>query len=421
MTDPTAHRVYRRFIAATIGDPVELFAQFRERIVAHVCREEGDAPSEAKKIQDFLGVRGRGGEGELEAALESALEADLKSTYKLRLGIKAVMGGLWYKLRQNTGENLCLALLQQYELPPAIRKKVENATKFWSKSRFGAPRTKARSGTVEYDLVMIEGYQRLCEELHDQERLFADALAKGRRGDDPEVAATRKVNVGPFTVVNTGGFDEATMRGAVDIVREAARVMEAVGLGKVCYGDVLISQRIQNNRNVLAFYLPAHDEMFIRAEAPKEEDTLRTVCHELAHRLEHKFLSSKKREIERLYRGLKNHDLSLVRDLPAPTIGDTITDKGKPFLVTGFDPIYESVKLTPVDPKDAAAPEGRRVQFSISLVGYHEKKGLRFDSSFVTSYAKTSAGENFAEMVSFYALGKLPAALVGPLEAILTG
>lgn len=411
MPDPIASRVYRRFLAATIGDPAELLGVFRERILAKVCAFEHEARIELPKIREVVQTAASGGD-------VTRLVEHLAPTAKIRSEIRDLMQGYWYAYRQREAEELCHALLQQYELPAPIRKKIELASRFWSKSRFVAPRTKAPRRSPEYDLVHLEAYLKLCDEVHAQERVFDEALRVGRRGDD--VDAVRKLPAGPFSVVNTGGFDEETMKNVAEIVKKAAGFMQDAGLGKVCYGDVLVSQTISNNRNVLAFYLPAHDEMFVRANLRGDFDTIQTVCHELAHRLSSKFLASKQRAIESLYRALKRQeDLALDDPKLRPTIGEVVSEKGKRFKVTGVGIWDNKIKLEPLD--EAPLAEGTRATYSTSIAGYHRMKGTAVVTPFVTTYAKRSAEENFAEMTSFYAMGKLPEALKGPLEAILAG
>jgi hypothetical protein len=62
------------------------------------------------------------------------------------------------------------------------------------------------------------------------------------------------------------------------------------------------------------------------------------------------------------------------------------------------------------------------VRGRIPLENYAAAKGILptiHHSGFVTGYAKTDSGENFAEMVAFYCAGKLPPDQVEMLKAII--
>ena len=210
--------------------------------------------------------------------------------------------------------------------------------------------------------------------------------------------------------------------------------MTSHGLGKTCYGDVLVSKSLTQKKSVAAFYILASDEMFIRADTPDNWDTVRVVCHELAHRLDHKFLSSKKSEIEKLYWTINNNAM----DIKLPKRGETCLYEGKPMIVTDLD--FRRMSVTIIEdapPKCFAcgqpvaghqpdaehkAPILRQRAYVMPAETFYQLQGKEVDPSkitFITNYAKENAAENFAEMVSFYVLGKLPPHLVALLEPIL--
>jgi hypothetical protein len=247
-------------------------------------------------------------------------------------------------------------------------------------------------------------------------------MVKGQLHSDPAVAAKTKIHVGPFDVVNTGGFDDETMKKAAEVVRKAADAMMGIGQGKVCYGDILISKTIQS-KNYAAFYIPSSDEMFIRANVPGNWDTVRTVCHELTHRLQHKFLSAKRDDIIVLYAKLGSSRFTAPReDFPKP--GEVYeTPKGK-LKVVDVDYRQQAVKYQDEEQIREQQEGGIKAMWKSPLTAWLRVIGkppeTREDyGGFITGYAKKDPDENFAEMVSFYAIGKLPKNQVAMLEPIL--
>jgi hypothetical protein len=264
-----------------------------------------------------------------------------------------------------------------------------------------------------------------------------DALAHGKPraavvgpgGDGPPVP--EKLRAGPFTLINTGGFDDAVMANCAKVVEAAAHQLQSHGLGQVCYGDVLISNTLQKS-NVLAFYLLAKDEMFVRANLKgKEGAAVETVVHELGHRLQTRFIPvAKHAEIKRIYNLLARKSaearaeaIDRVWKDPAlkPKPGDSFVSKGEEFLVTNLNvgprgDIIVQLKAK-VQPPGMGTVGGR-----ISLEGYAAAKGILpkiEHSGFVSQYASTDPDENFAEMIAAYCAGKLPPDQVEMLKAVL--
>lgn len=303
--------------------------------------------------------------------------------------------------------DLFLGLLQEYVLPPAIRKKVEAAAKFYAKG-------KALDAKKE---VAGETYKKMLAAYQEHFLLAKTALTQGTHRSEPE--AQSNWTAGPFRLINTGGFDDKAMTTVQEVVEKAVQLLNGKGLGKVCYGDIHISNTVGRSSSVLAFYMLGKDEMFVRGNLKgKQMHALSTVIHELAHRLQFKFLSGKKGEIDKLYSTLSfgGGDRARVKEVlenPSlkPQPGDTITSGRTTYVVESV--VYDTVHLS--DPKD-----GRKAK--IPLLGYLEEKGLEpeiVDEGFVTRYAKTSPEENFADMVQFYCRGKLGPKLTEKLEEIL--
>ena len=318
---------------------------------------------------------------------------------------------------------LFLAILQQYVLPPKIRKEIEVASKFFGKTRLQKPKTEQALETYEKYLKTFRAWRALAQ----------DAITHGRpHGTEagPEAGAPTKIHAGPFVVVNTGGFPQKTMDECVKVVETAARLLQSHGLGKVCYGDVLVSNTL-HRPNILAFYLVQKDELFVRANLRgKTNDALSTVLHELGHRLSYKFLSGKKQEIKRIHAQIarkadtERHDaLSKVWSDPElkPKVGDLFTENGETYTVTGFDVAGGEIMVLLA--RQVADAPGVTQRARIKLEGYARVKGLLpragTHSGFVTPYAGTDEEENLAEMVAYYCLDKLPADQVEMLEALL--
>lgn len=303
--------------------------------------------------------------------------------------------------------DLFLGLLQEYVLPTAIRKKIEAAAKFYGKGKALDPK-KDVAGDV---------YKKLTATYREHFLLAKSAITAGTHRSEPE--AQSNWTAGPFKLINTGGFDDKTMTTVQEVVEKAVQLLNNKGLGKVCYGDMHISNTVGRSSSVLAFYVYGKDEMFIRGNLKGHQaHALSTVIHELAHRLQFKFLNSKKGAIDSLYRALSlggdRERVKEILDNPSlkPQPGDTITSGRTTYVVDSV--VYDTVHL--LDQKDP------KRKAKIPLLGYLEEKGLEpeiIDGGYVTRYAKTSPEENFAEMVQFYCRGRLGPKLTEKLEEIL--
>lgn len=408
-------RVLRRF-ADQIADPKEKLATFQaavakfggaeEQIKKELprLREAAEEQDRAYKEWKQSGMKGR---------FERDVPDDLKATSSVRRDVYSVVrSGGWFEALHGTGQRLFLAILQQYALPPKLQKAIESAAKFWSKTRIVSPKPDWTKAQVEIDIIFGEAYLKIIAELSKQAANAEAAIVKGQLHSDPK--SNTKTHVGGFDVVNTGGFDEETMKKAADVVAAVEKVMTAHGLGKVCYGDILISKTIDRKKSVMAFYLTSSDEMFVRADLPEGANTLRYVCHELAHRLEHKFLKDKQADITALYRVIRD---TRAGKLEMPNEGDTVVYNGTKMAVIDYDFKHEAVVIR-------AAPEpSSPVQpaYVMPVKVFYQLQGKEIDTGldFITPYARTDAGENFAEMVSFYVLGKLPKNQVDLLEPVL--
>lgn len=313
------------------------------------------------------------------------------------------------------GLPLFRSILQKYSLPPTIRKGVEAASRSYTKTRMNTPSKEDA----------LDAYEKMASNLSKHVEIAKQAIEKGSdrssEGVVDDTPESERFKAGPFVVVNTGGFSAEVMAEVKSVVEKATHLLQAKGLGRVCYGDILITNTITSKANILAFYLVDKDEMFIRANLKgRLHEAVRTVIHELAHRLHFKFLKSKDIDIRRLYQQLTWSDDELIRSVVYnkeyhPKPGDTIEAKGKVYEVTGIS--YRGTR--PI--VDLVNQKDRTKKADVSLEAWLKIKGTypKSDKGFVTQYAKKNHEENFAEMVAAYCLDQLPESQVASLEAIL--
>ena len=405
----------RKLYGDAIVDPKSSFELFRHEITKF-CIYEEQAEKDLRVLGEILDAF-KAGKTEVIPDLQRRLDATAQGRKQALYDIKY---GYWFQKGKQAAWPLFLAILQQYVLPPQLRKSIENASRFWSKTRMKA-RSKSPYGSYDELADNLRTYVKVCQELRKQVSSAMAAIVKGKLHSDPEVAAVTRFPAGPFTAINTGGFDDKVMAAAVDVCKKAATAFSGSGLSKVCYGDVLISKTVNNKRTVAAFYIPGNDEMFIRANTPDNWDTIQIVCHELAHRLHYKFLKSKDFEIRRLYSQMSAERFTARETGQYPSPGETTRYKGKTIVVREVSPWKGTIKLKEEAPK----PGEENVVYTVSIDGWYQLKGLSPADipdfkGFVTKYARTNPDENFAEMVSFYVLGKLPKTQVPLLEEILS-
>ncbi len=416
MTLPIIQNVVARFkLADSIGDPSALIREF-EVVLNNMASFEANLPR-ARVVENILKEAQRIAILPIQSRPPSTPEGDnavrnAGREYAVHKSTFASAVKYSYPRFQRSGYALFFSLLQQYDLPPKIRKGVEAAAKYYSKSRINV---NPKPWEV---LDLFEKYMSLYRE---QFELATMALTQSKhRVEGEEGSSAKLIKAGPFTIVNTGGFDEKVVQTVSEVVEKAASLLQRKGLGKVCYGDILITNTLLKS-TVLAFYMSDKDELFVRANLRKGHDVVRLVIHELGHRLHHKFLKSKDRDLQMLYYNLGRSEQDRVQDLinnpeSHPKPGETMQSKGKTYEVVRT--VYDKVHLVRQDdPKQIAA---------ISLLSWIQiKSGLKTgldltpDSAFITGYAKTSYKENFAEMVAFYCLDQLPEAQVKMLEALL--
>lgn len=312
-----------------------------------------------------------------------------------------------------SGEQLFRAILLSYELPKQVRTKVEEANRFFAKVR--------KPSIPREPHALVEAYQKLNALVLGYLAAAKQAVLVGK-GHSEE---TTQVQAGRFKLVNTGGFDDKVMDKLSELVSKATELLKKKRLDKVCYGDVQITKTLRKT-STLAFYLKSSDELFIRANAPKTQDTLQVILHELGHRMENRFLRSREDDVKAMYKAIGRTAMPPppAKILPRPTKGESIVYKGTTLYVISVDYSprtegYFRVRLDP-DPNTTKKPT-----MSATLAGFAVLQGKispeeAHPTPYITPYAKSGGpSENFAEMFAFYCMDKLPEAQVEMLEKIL--
>lgn len=180
----------------------------------------------------------------------------------------------------HSGLNPVLAVLREYRLTPDERKLLETTAADMQRRSLRGPARGTNLATYR---------QKVWDAIRDYGAAY-ELVQRMLEGSD-DVCEKNECHVGGcFRVVNTGGFDAATMKLATNLMAEGARLVSEAGFPEVCYGDAYVTQRV-SRENVLAFYMQDEDRMYVRAKPKKGEEALavETIVHELGHRLHRKF------------------------------------------------------------------------------------------------------------------------------------
>jgi AcrR family transcriptional regulator len=400
---PVAERVAARFRRSdVIADPNILISKL-ESVIDSYRNDEHNLPKmrEGEKLlKEDPSLESKLRTGVLPAHVEETVKHYLRERYAYAYRVGKVMD----RIHGVGVSSLFLAILQQYALPAALRKKVEAGAKFFAKTRLRKPSEEDALDAFEQMLATLREYLAIARQAVQEGKPFSS----GGSGGTHEF---RKA--GPFRLVNTGGFDDPTMDEVVKVVEAAWHLMSSKGLTQVGYGDILVSNTLAKS-TVLAFYLIGKDEMFVRANLKGEEKTaVRTIVHELGHRLEFKFLTSKKAAINTMYLLYKmRHRENVVRDpsIPAPEAGMDLKVGRTVWKVQKVDHVLVYL----------VASDNPKKTGTMSIDAWYKAHGApTAGGKFVTQYAKKDASENFAEMVAEYCLGKLNPEQTEDLEKIL--
>lgn len=396
----------------SVGDPTALLSDY-QKALHDFAKHEGEVRARQEKLKVILELKNNAPSrrDDQDKAAWEEYAAKIKALRQDLSGISArastIVGVYGFDRLKGPAYKFCYAVIQQLALPPKSRKAIEAASKFWSKSTRRV-NTKSLGYTEEYEMAFVERYFEDLELYQKYDKLFKHVLSEGKAHTSEGEGAT-SLRAGPFLVVNTGGFDAESMAQKVKLVEECTDLLHKIGLGKVCYGNVLITNRLTSDAYTQAFYLIASDELFIRGDTKVTMSGVQAVCHELAHRYHHKFLGASNRDVRALYAKIKSQQAGV--DLPTPNIGEVIKWKGEDLTVVSIDRQHGQIRMK--------IPEEPKYTFSLAISAYAHSKGFQA-SKFVTPYAeKGGPSENFAEMVAFYAMGKLPPDQVEILKPLL--
>lgn len=410
----TPERILSRFVQADdMGDPKDLLGPF-EGVLGQLRTSIPEAEAARKTLETFLADR-RSGPSDAPLAFSPAVAEARKTAEQAFYSLAARVN-----LIVDAGHKLFLAILQKLALAPALRKKVEKASRTYLK-RF---RVKGKSYGLEREIEYLTIYIKFAGVFFADLAVAKEAIASGKE-HSAEGAEATKFKVGGFTLINTGGFSKQVMDTIVEVMTKAETLARSSGLGQVCYGEVQVTNTLSKG-NTLAFYLPSKDALFIRANVKGDVDTVRTVLHELGHRYDHKFLKND-HGVEKLYQILSGEEIDYglkLRD-KKPATGEVWTSpKGDDYKVLGIERTRgkDMVYMQSVSNPKATA--------RISLEGFLEQRdqGTARDldrpdyKGFVSQYAKSGGPtENFAEMFAYYCLSRLPVAQSVPFEALVFG
>ncbi len=391
-------------VAALVGDPKQLVESFALALQKLASSED------PQKLQSARGI--------LEQEAKQRNSVDYRTVHDAQ----GTAYSAYYALRnlplRASGYALFLSILQSYTLPPKLLKQVEMASREYLKSR---PPPIPKLGPLRY-LGALTAYEQVVALGRKHLEVAREAIAQGKEHGAEGEGAT-KVQVGPITIINTGGFSSDVMRGVADTIHQVVSHIQKAGFGQILYGDVHVTNTIKSNANVLAFYLVQKDEMFVRANVKVTTGMVRDVIHEYGHRYQHKFLRGGEKTLTQLYATIDRQEfrrrIQGPKESEKPTPGEVVEHKGTR---------YEAIKLAPGGQKVEAVNQKNKKRYLISLDSWNLlKRGENRDLSdpdhlgFVTEYAKRSPGENFAEMFSYYCIGKLPRTLVPIFEQALSG
>ena len=282
--------------------------------------------------------------------------------------------------------SMFLEVLREYRHGPQDRKALEAAAQLLGKSRVMTPGTTEGAKKKAYELLDI-----LDRALDAVDRV----LAQGDVCEKNECALA-----GCFRVVNTGDFDDKTMRHALGLVERAASLVNAAGFTEICYGDAYVTQRLKRAA-VLAFYMIEEDRMYVRAKPARGEETMEveTIVHELGHRLDFKFLTPEGQRLSaRVFHDFTRRlDRSEIVGAKEIVVGHEFETGGHSYAVTHVVG-RSTVHVRRVDKPSVTGRMGWRA-FQIM------EGATVSDDPFPSVYARKNENEMFAELFRACVLG----------------
>jgi len=297
------------------------------------------------------------------------------------------------------GHNFFLGLLKSFSMTSREREAIEAAARF-----FGVKSKRISLPNENWQLK----YNAFFDQMKKYFQVACAVIDRGESCRDSQFCTARC-----FRIVNTGGFDIRAVQAVQAVVDRAAEAIEAKGFEFLCYGDVNVTKTVLRDTKILAFYVLRDDSMWVRANLKGVEGAaLRTIIHELGHRLDHRFAAPTTRAMwSQLYREYLRQ--GVIGGKP-PTPGSEFTDnEGVTWIVqsverntrTGDGTITMHRREDNLPVGVSPVPRGATMRGRFPLSAWLRKTGGA--DLFPTNYARTSATEFFAEMFDGWVQGSL--------------
>lgn len=303
-------------------------------------------------------------------------------------------------MSHHSGLNPVLAVLREYRLTPDERKLLETTAADMQRRSLRGPARGTDVATYR---------RKVWDAIRDYGAAYELVQRMLEGGDD--VCEKNECHVGGcFRVVNTGGFDAATMKLATNLMAEGARLVSVAGFPEVCYGDAYVTQRV-SRENVLAFYMQDEDRMYVRAKPKKGEEALavETIVHELGHRLHRKFGKGIEPKLRGVHADWGRRYARSPIDAAGyePAVGETFEQGRRRYevMAVGKPGPYQTVSYRRILADGSPDPKYLPSSMPATKFAMALGRGKRVDDPFPSPYAMTSPTELFAELFRVVVVG----------------
>lgn len=192
-----------------------------------------------------------------------------------------------------------------------IRPGIVNAIERWRDNKWGSGYAVALAAFFEIEgLLKTAGKMGLPEsqsvrilQASDSIRKCVEAAIKALPRMDDVSTVPQHFKLGPFTVTDDYGCPEDMAGAWFDAVRYAVKLLKQKGLGYLCYGKLVLSLGVDAGGAWSGLYQQNNDTISLALRLSQTQTTrppwkhlVRTVIHELGHRLWFKFLDAGQRD-----------------------------------------------------------------------------------------------------------------------------
>ena len=221
----------------------------------------------------------------------------------------------------------------------------------------------------------------------------------------------RRVQHGPYTLVNNFGFRPEELDEPLETLNEATKAIEKAGFGSAAYGDVLLQT---SKEGWAGMYRSGTDDIQLNVTARNRFDSVYTLVHELGHRVWYKQLSEAQRDA--------------YEDAYVGTAKPITLDQREAFWKALEEADFDPKRAQRLLPKDLQATflkywkDRTKVTLAPTVKGVAENR-LMYYRSFVfpklryyfidregiqsvTDYGTSKVEEDFAEVFAHFCLGK---------------